>query len=149
MSEHVMVLAELYKLGRDADGFTKEYQTLFREKGLVPRKQVDKINDQYKNCGKFYKVFEDETKDIYAKGAKKVAEIRAAEDDAGELGRVLSDSLKAAKKPKKAKKVDSTPNINEELEDARKEYFDLTGEEVHHLKQLKGIRKMIDEYNSN
>lgn len=39
-----------------------------------------------------------------------------------------------------------TPDKNEELEAARKEYFDLTGEKPHHMKQLKGINEDIAQY---
>ncbi len=143
MSEYTMVLAEFYKLGRDEGGFTKEYKTLVRDKGIVPRNQVEKINDQWKNCGKWYEVFEDETVELYKEGAKRVRAIREAEESKAELGSVLAETIKEAKKskPKKAKESDKD---KESLLDKVEE---LTGERPHHLTGIAKLEAIIKEHN--
>jgi hypothetical protein len=140
MSEHIMVFAELYQLGRDSGGFTKEFKTKVRDKSIVPRKWVDKINERYANSGKWYEVFEDETKEMFAEGAEKVKAIKEAESNAGEIADILTAGLKEAKKPK-AKKVK-----NEDKEALLDKVEELTGERPHHLTGVAKLKATIEEY---
>lgn len=144
MSKHIMVVAELFKLGRDENGFTKDFKTSIRSKGVVPRSQVKRINDQFEDCGKWYEVDEEETEKRFAEGEKKTAEIRQAQEDSDALGKVMADTLKSVKKPKPKK--DSTPEVNEELEAARERYAELNdGKRPHHATKLSTINEFIAE----
>jgi len=144
MSKHVMVIAELYKLAKYGNKFTKEQKILVREKSLVPRGQVARINNEWEACGKWYEVYEKETEKVFEEGEAKVKAIKVAQEDSDALGKVMADTLKSVKK-KKVKKVDTTPDINEELEAAKDRYEELFGERPHHMAQLKGINKKIAE----
>lgn len=140
MSEYVMVVAELYQLGRDSGGFTKEFKTKVRDKSIVPRKWVDKINERYENSGKWYEVFEDETKEMFAQGAEKVKTIKEAESNAGEIADILTAGLKEAKKPKAKKAKD------EDKEALLDKVEELTGERPHHLTGVAKLKATIEEY---
>ena len=138
-----MVVAELYQLGRGADGFTKDFKTKVRDKSIVPRKQVDKINGQWENSGKWYEVDEDETEKRFAEGDKKVKEIKEAQADADELGKVMADTLKSVKKTKKPKAKKESSVDKEALLDKVEE---LTGERPHHLSGVAKLEAIIAEH---
>lgn len=143
MSKYVMVVAELYQLGRGADGFTKDFKTSVRDKGIVPRSHVDRINGQWENSGKWYEVDEEETEKRFAEGDKKVQEIKEAEADASELGKVMADTLKSVKKTKKPKAKKESNDDKEALLDKVEE---LTGERPHHLTGVAKLEAMIEEH---
>lgn len=143
MSKYVMVVAELYQLGRGADGFTKDFKTKVRDKGIVPRSHVDRINGQWENSGKWYEVDEEETEKRFAEGDKKVQEIKEAEADASELGKVMADTLKSVKKTKKPKAKKESNDDKEALLDKVEE---LTGERPHHLTGVAKLEAIIAEY---
>jgi len=143
MSKYIMVVAELYQLGRGADGFTKDFKTKVRDKSIVPRKQVDKINGQWENSGKWYEVDEDETEKRFAEGDKKVKEIKEAQADADELGKVMADTLKSVKKTKKPKAKKESSVDKEALLDKVEE---LTGERPHHLSGVAKLEAIIAEH---
>lgn len=146
MSKHVMAVASYYKLGKDGSVHSLEYKTLIEERVLVPRKHIDKINSQYKQCGKYYVIDEDATDKAFAEGEKKTQAIREAQDDADQLGKVMADTLKAVKKPKKVKvEVVKVDDNDEELEAARAEYEELSGEKAHHMTGLTKLKKKIKE----
>jgi len=146
MSKYVMVVAELYQLGRGADGFTKDFKTKVRDKGIVPRSHVERINGQWENSGKWYEVFEDETKKRFKEGSKKVQEIKEAQASADELGKVMADTLKSVKKTNKPKAKNESNNEKESLLDKVEE---LTGERPHHLTGINKLHSMIEEASNN
>jgi predicted Mrr-cat superfamily restriction endonuclease len=120
---------------------------LKNESHLISRSYADEMNNNWESTGTICEIDEDESIER-AKQLVKDAKIRLENDEARETAsRAVASLALGANKANPLK--DTTPEINEELEAARKEYFDLTGEEVHHLKQLKGIRKMIKQYKEN
>lgn len=143
MSKYVMVVAELYQLGRGADGFTKDFKTKVRDKGIVPRSIVEKINSQWKNSGKWYEVDESETGRRFSEGEERVKEIKEAESDASELGKVMADTLKSVKKTKKPKVKKESNDDKEALLDKVEE---LTGERPHHLTGVAKLEATIAEH---
>jgi hypothetical protein len=151
MSKHVMAVASYYKLGKDGSVHSLEYKTLIEERVLVPRKHIDKINDQYKQCGKYYVIDEDATDKAFAEGEKKSQAIREAQANADELGKVMADTLKAVKKPKKAKPIVEPVEtvvdveVGDELEEAKHLYEELHGEKPHHMIGLKKLNKLNNE----
>lgn len=149
MSEHTMAVATLYELSKFGGSYSKEHKREVNAASIVPRRQIDRINDQWEQCGKWYEVDEDETIKRYEAGRVKTAAIKEAEELKDELGSVMAETLKSVKKGRKVKKVVEPVVIDDStdlLEAARAEYLELTGEEVHHLKGLKGINKLIAEY---
>jgi len=138
-----MVVAELYQLGRGADGFTKDFKTKVRDKGIVPRSIVEKINSQWKNSGKWYEVDESETDRRFSEGEERVKEIKEAQADADELGKVMADTLKSVKKTKKPKVKKESNDDKEALLDKVEE---LTGERPHHLTGVAKLEATIAEH---
>lgn len=98
MSKHVMAVATYHQLLKGADGFTKDGMREIRPASLVPRRTIAKINDNYKNTGKWYEVDEAETDRRYKLGEERAIEVAAAEEDAAELSNLLSDQIKQVKK---------------------------------------------------
>lgn len=146
-----MAVADYYKLFRGADGFDLDSKKLVNEGLLIPRKHIEKINRQYKSCGKYYVIDEDATNAAFEQGKENVKAIREAEENKAELGKVMADTLKAVKKG--AVKKDKTPDTNEELDAAFEEYFEVFGEHAHPRSGLKGLNEKIavkrEELNNN
>lgn len=93
-TERPMVVATLYKLYRTENGFTKENKQALRVDKIVPRAETEKINKQWKQCGKYYEVSEAKTKAYYEDSEdrnKQLAEDAQAEK---ELSNVLVDLAK-------------------------------------------------------
>lgn len=142
MSKHVMAKARAYKLFRGADGFDLDTKKLLDENlVLVPRKHIEKINKQYKQCGKYYVIDEDATNEAFEQGEANVKANREAEEDQAELGNVLAASLKAAKNVK--------VKSSDELTKARAELKALTGIKTYHGWDLETVLSKIEESNNN
>jgi hypothetical protein len=150
MSEKTeLVVADVYKLSKIGSKFINDLDraVLKNESHLISRSYADEMNNNWESTGTICEIDEDESIER-AKQLVKDAKVRLENDEARETAsRAVASLALGANKANPLK--DTTPEINEELEAARKEYFDLTGEEVHHLKQLKGIRKMIKQYKEN
>ena len=85
---------------------------------------VDEVNKAYK------RIVEKEL----TPEQKQIAELKAMIED-----------MKSESKPKAKKQKDNTPNINEELEEARNKYKEASGKKPHHLWTLERINKEIEE----
>ena len=70
-----MVVCKLYKLG-SADGkeFTKEMKQIERERCIVTRQYIDRVNKHYKTAGRYYEVDEQATEKNLKERNERVAQ---------------------------------------------------------------------------
>ena len=108
MSKHIMAIASFYQLMQKNGAFSTEHKELKEKRVLVTRAHIERINNQYVQCGKYYVIDEDATEAHFKRGEEITAEIKQEEEAASELTNMLKDSIKQNKKgkKKKAKKVE-------------------------------------------
>jgi len=57
----MIVIANLYRLGKEDKDFSLKYKTLDRSNAKVEKAYVDIINTNYKDSGHYYEILEKET----------------------------------------------------------------------------------------
>jgi hypothetical protein len=57
-----IVVANLFRLGKDGDKFSKEFKTLMRSGAKIPESYVNQINAGWKTSGQFYEIDKEATK---------------------------------------------------------------------------------------
>lgn len=144
-----LVVADVYRLSRVGKKFNEDIKTAQpkHKLHLIDRAYADEMNTNWATTGIKCIIDEEASMErenkILASAAKRKERDEARDTAANAVASMALGINKAD--PTK----DNTPETNEELEAARAEYFDLTGEEAHHRKGLKGINEMIKEYKNN
>lgn len=140
----ILVVANVYKLARHGKKFTDDIKQaiLKYEDHLIERAYADEMNARWQSTGT--KVVIDEEASIErAEQLKADAAVRLEDDEARELaGRAVASLALGIKKS--GTKKDKTPEVNEELEAAFKEYEEVFGEAAHPRSGLKGLMEKIE-----
>ncbi len=144
-----LVVADVYRLSKIGSKFNPDtkFGQMKNENHLITRIYANEMNDNWKSTGLTCVI--DEEASIEAQEAREAQAVTRLENDKAKetAARAVASMALGANKANPVK--DDTPEVNEELEAARKECLELTGEKPHHLKSLKGIRKVIKEYKEN
>ena len=94
--ERQMVVATLYKLMREDGRFTKDNKKVLRKEKVVPIATVEKYNENWKSCGKYYEVHEKLTEKYYEESDVRNTELAEGYKAEGQLSNAMIDLAKGA-----------------------------------------------------
>lgn len=139
----ILVVADVYKLSRTGNKFDKDVKKGTRKfkNHSIERAWCDEMNTRWAITGTIC-VIDEELTEANNKQIKANAVTRRENDEARETaGKAVAALALGVNKANPVKDV--TPEVNEELQAAFAEYFEVFGEAAHPRSGLKGLNEKI------
>lgn len=139
----ILVIADVYKLSRTGNKFDKDIKKGTRKfkNHSIERAWCDEMNARWEITGTWCVIDEDLT-ESNNKQIKASAKVRRENDEARlTAGKAVAALALGANKANPVK--DTTPEVNEELQEAFAEYEEVFGESAHPRSGLKGLNEKI------